>query len=158
MSGETVVELDAELKSLSLMAIDFISSQGIVTAKAFISANTTTTSNALVEWRKRSDSKECSIEAARNCISTWAVKLRRRRSRRSGEAVVEPNAEQLNTDTAVGKTTEGDDDASNDCFSHHHGDSKVAEPRDERNEQKLNSKRKRPPDEWSPNQYPVLWV
>jgi hypothetical protein len=78
----------------------------------------------------------------------------------SGEPLVEPDAKQFSTDAAMGKTTEDDDDddASNDCFRDHHGDSKGAEPRDESNEQKLHSKRKRPPDKWSPNKYPVFWV
>jgi hypothetical protein len=53
----------------------------------------------------------------------------------SGEPLVEPDAEQLNTDTAMGKTSEDDDDDRNDCFSRHHGDSKGVEPRDERYEQ-----------------------
>jgi hypothetical protein len=70
---------------------------------------------------------------------------------------VEPDAEQHNTETAMGKTTK-DDNASNVCFSHHHGDSEGAEPRCDSNEQKPDSKRKRPPDECSPNKYPVFWV
>jgi hypothetical protein len=60
-------------------------------------------------------------------------------------------------ETATGNAKE-DDNANNDCSSHHQEDSKGAEPRDDSNEQKPDSKRKRPQDELSPNKYRVFWV
>jgi hypothetical protein len=59
-------------------------------------------------------------------------------------------------ETVVGKATE-DDSASNDCSSHQqHGDFKGSEPRDDSNEQKPGSKRKRSRDESSPKKYRVF--
>jgi hypothetical protein len=49
MSGESLVGLDAELKELSPMARQFLSSQGIAAAEAFLSANTAPTANALMD-------------------------------------------------------------------------------------------------------------
>jgi hypothetical protein len=62
-------------------------------------------------------------------------------------------------ETVTNKATE-DDTASNDSSSPHHGDSKGAEPRDDSNEQKPDSKRKQSQDESSPKKfrYSVFWV
>lgn len=61
--------------------------------------------------------------------------------------------------TAMDKTTENDN-ASNDCSSYHDSESKGAEPRDDCNEQKPDSIRKRPQDESSPKKYRyrLFWV
>jgi hypothetical protein len=60
-------------------------------------------------------------------------------------------------DTAIGKATE-DDIASNDCSNRpHHRDSKGAEPREDGNEQKPDSnKRKQPQNDSSPKKSRVF--
>jgi hypothetical protein len=145
MPEEPLVELDAELKELSPMARRFLSSQGIATAKAFLSINRNTLANALMDWRKRYDSSECTFHQAQCCIYHWKAKLRKRQSSIPEEPLVELDAE-LKTDTAMGKSME-DDNASNDCFSLHQEYCKGAEPRDDSSKQKPDSKRKRPQDE-----------
>jgi hypothetical protein len=66
--GEPVVEVDAKLKALGSMASQFLTSQGIATAEAFLSTQSATMVNTLMNWRKRSYSSECSVKTARNCI------------------------------------------------------------------------------------------
>jgi hypothetical protein len=102
MSGQPLVKLDAELKTLSSFARDFLLSQGIATAKAFLSTNTAVTVDALMDWRKRCNSSECSILTARQCIYNWKRRLRD----------LQPSRQE-----------------SNECSSHHYGDSNDKEPR-----------------------------
>jgi hypothetical protein len=89
MSGQPIVELDAELKKLSLMARQFLSSQGIATAKAFLLTNSTTMANALIDWRKQWDSSECLFSAARKSIYEWKKRVRQLKSSIPGEPLVE---------------------------------------------------------------------
>jgi hypothetical protein len=157
MPVEPLEERDTdELKKLSKKARDFLSSQGITTAEGFLSTNTNTTGDALLNWRKRCDSKyECSVATARHCIAQWKRELRNHLSRTPREPLIELAAE-LKT---AGKTTEDDDDASNDCFSDDHGESMSAEPRDDSNEQNPGSKkRKRPHEELSSDVRQECWV
>jgi hypothetical protein len=95
MSEEPLVERNAGLKAFRPMAHPFLSSQGITTTKAFLLVNTTTMVSALVDWRNRWDSSECSFSAARKSISQWKVRLRELRSSlvsvQNGESYVNAN-------------------------------------------------------------------
>jgi hypothetical protein len=82
MPGEPLVEEDADLNKLSSIARQFLSSQGIATAEAFLSTNTTTTANALIDWRRRWGSSECSIAAARDLMNGWKRRVREVQSSR----------------------------------------------------------------------------
>jgi hypothetical protein len=82
LSGQLLVEQDAELQTLSPMARHFLSSQGIATAEAFPSMKVTTTAKSLMDWRNQWDSRECTIAAARWCISNWRRRLREQQSNR----------------------------------------------------------------------------
>jgi hypothetical protein len=93
MSGEPLEELDAELKELSPMARSFLPSQGIATAKAFLSISTPSSANALMDWRKQCDSSKCTFYQAQCCINSWKAKLRKRQSSMSGVPLVELDAE-----------------------------------------------------------------
>jgi hypothetical protein len=90
---EPLVELDADLKTLSLTARQFLSSQGIATAEAFLSTKSATVADALMDWRKRWDSNACSIASARVCIYEWKKRLRERQSSMSGEPLAELDAD-----------------------------------------------------------------
>jgi hypothetical protein len=267
----------AGLKTLSRMARRFLSSQGISSAEAFLSTNTTATANALVDWRMRTDSSECSTLMARQRICCWKRRLRERQSNlQEASRVLDPESDVLSSiisdwqqalqehiagseqiyvalsrsatpsvvsgspndsrslqpeesprlgtgntatqggtkqirieadETALGAAaatpvsqvsvqteqasppmrgtirrkvaartflsrlpaeanetgmdkTMKDENTSNDSFSYHHGDSKAAEPRDDTNKRKPDSKRKRSQDESSPQKYRyrVFWV
>jgi hypothetical protein len=163
-----LVELDAELKTLSSMARHFLSSQGLATAEAFLSTNTAMTANALMDWRKQCDFSECATKTDRFCICSWKKKLRQVQSSEwqqtelqehtaAAETMHDALSHRVSAVTAMGKAAK-DDNASNDFPSYqHHGDFKGAEPRDGNNEQIPDSKkRKRSRDESSPKKHRVF--
>jgi hypothetical protein len=68
---EPRVELDADLETLSSMARQSLSSQGIATAEDFLSTKSATMANALRDWRNLWESSECTIKQAKACIYHW---------------------------------------------------------------------------------------
>jgi hypothetical protein len=76
MSGEPLVELDADLKTLSSMARHFLSSQGIATVETFLLTKSATMVNAMMDWRNQWDSGENSIKMARDRICRWKTSVR----------------------------------------------------------------------------------
>jgi uncharacterized protein (DUF2164 family) len=93
MPEEPLIEQGAELQTLSPMAMKFLSSQGIATAEEFLSTKSAAITDALMDWRKRCDSSECSIKMARECIYGWKRKLRQLQSSMPEEPLIEQNAE-----------------------------------------------------------------
>jgi hypothetical protein len=78
------------------MARQFLSSQGIATAEAFLSANTATTANALMDWRKQWESREYSMASAQACIYQWKHRLRQLQPSIPREPLIEQDAELQN--------------------------------------------------------------
>jgi hypothetical protein len=85
---QPLATVDAGLQTLGREANRFLSSQGITTAEAFLSAETTRTAKALMEWINLSestvtptltltDSDSYSLPRAKNRINDWKRKLRR---------------------------------------------------------------------------------
>jgi hypothetical protein len=78
------------------MARQFLSSQCITTAETFLATKSTTMVNALVDWRRRCDSSECSFEAARQCIDRWKRILRQlQSSRQEASRALDPELDVL---------------------------------------------------------------
>jgi hypothetical protein len=98
LSGQLLIEQDAEFQTLSTMARRFLSSQNIATAEAFLSMNVNATANALMDWRKQRDSSECTIVQARWCISNWRLRMRERQlDRQEASRVLDPVSEVLSS-------------------------------------------------------------
>jgi hypothetical protein len=90
---DPLIEQDAELQNLSPMARQFLSSQGFATAEEFLSTKSAAMTDALMDWRKRRDSSECSIKMARECIYGWKRKLRQLQPSTPEEPLTEQDAQ-----------------------------------------------------------------
>jgi hypothetical protein len=83
--NETPGHLDEELSNLSSLARRFLPSQGITTAKAFLTTATKATAEALMTWRTISEPGECSIKDCRGAVLQWKRDVYERRRNSSGQ-------------------------------------------------------------------------
>jgi hypothetical protein len=85
--------LDEELSNLNSLAQQFLPSQGITTAKAFLATGTKATAEALMQWRTKSEPCGCSIKDCREAILGWKRDLYERRHNHSGHELRKVDAD-----------------------------------------------------------------
>jgi hypothetical protein len=87
----SAVEVAHELGVLESEAREFLIAQGIATAEAFLSTESATMADALVEWRE--SKQPVSFIYAQYLINGWKRSLRERQSSSSGQPLAELDAE-----------------------------------------------------------------